>query len=129
MTRVPVGPLDRADAAALLDAAGLPAELSERVHAETGGHPLFIVETLRDWREHGVPVGERLMAPGVREAIRRRLAGLDPACVEAAGAAAVLGTRFDPGLVALVTDRDELESLRAALERSAPFDDGYTPIT
>jgi DNA-binding SARP family transcriptional activator len=112
LTRVSLGPLDAGAASILLAAAGLPLELAARLQAECGGNPLFLVETVREWRDHGPPSGERAVAPGVREAIARRLAGLSVASTEAAGAAAVLGTRFEPRLAARVLDRDELQTLR-----------------
>jgi DNA-binding SARP family transcriptional activator len=112
LTRVFLGPLDASAASSLLVAAGLPSELAERLHAESGGNPLFLVETLRDWRDQGVPPGEQPVTPGVRDAIRRRLARLDADSAEAAGAAAVLGTRFEPRLAARLLDRDEMEFLR-----------------
>jgi DNA-binding SARP family transcriptional activator len=96
LTTVSLGPLDTGAASILLAAAELPSELAERLHAESGGNPLFLVETLRDWRDHGPPSGEHPAAPRVRGAIKRRLAGLNVDSAETAGAAAVLGTRFEP---------------------------------
>lgn len=112
LTRVPLRPLDAGAASTLLTAAGLPSELAVRLHAESGGNPLFLVETLHEWRDHGPPAGERPVAPGVRDAIRRRLVGLSVDSAEAAGAAAVLGTRFEPRLAARVLERSELQTLR-----------------
>ena len=112
LTHVSLGPLDAGAASTLLAAAGLPSGLGERLHAESGGNPLFLVETLRDWRDHGPSSGAGAVAPGVRDAIRRRLAGITADCAESAGAAAVLGTRFEPRLAARILDRDEMQVLR-----------------
>jgi DNA-binding SARP family transcriptional activator len=112
LTRVSLGPLDVGAACTLLAAAGLRPELGERLHAEGRGNPLFLVETLRDWRDHGPPGRAAPAAPRVRDAIRRRLAALTADCAEAAGAAAVLGTRFEPSVAARVLDRDEMQVLR-----------------
>jgi hypothetical protein len=77
VTSVSLGTLNTGAASAPLGAAGLPTELAERLYAESGGNPLFIVETMRDCREHGAPAEEVSLAPGVRAAIRKRLAVLD----------------------------------------------------
>ncbi|MGW0212788.1 ATP-binding protein [Micromonospora chokoriensis] len=64
------------------------AGLVDEVHRRTGGNPFFIEQTARLW--HADDAADTI-APGVREAVRRRLAQLPPAVVEALTVAAVLG--------------------------------------
>ncbi|MEU8209273.1 AAA family ATPase [Micromonospora sp. NPDC049044] len=67
------------------------ADLVDEVHRRTGGNPFFIEQTARLW--HADDAADTI-APGVREAVRRRLAQLPPAVVEALTVAAVLGREF-----------------------------------
>ncbi|WP_328423979.1 AAA family ATPase [Micromonospora sp. NBC_00389] len=67
------------------------AGLVDEVHRRTGGNPFFIEQTARLWRADGAG---GTIAPGVREAVRRRLAQLPPAVVDALTVAAVLGREF-----------------------------------
>ncbi|KOX09188.1 ATPase [Micromonospora sp. NRRL B-16802] len=67
------------------------ADLVDRVHGRTGGNPFFVEETARLWRADG---GAGMIPPGVRETVRRRLAQLPAAVVEALTVAAVLGREF-----------------------------------
>ncbi|MGK5738580.1 ATP-binding protein [Micromonospora sp. URMC 103] len=66
-------------------------DLVDEVHRRTGGNPFFVEQTARLWRAGGA-VGT--IAPGVREAVRGRLAQLPAAVVEALTVAAVLGREF-----------------------------------
>ncbi|MEU5978236.1 AAA family ATPase [Streptomyces sp. NPDC047315] len=86
--------LDRADVGALiaLFAGSEPAAaLVDEVHRRSGGNPFFIEQTVRNWAG-GSPFGT--VAPGVREAVRRRLALLPAAVAELLDVAAVLGREF-----------------------------------
>ncbi|MEU4781813.1 AAA family ATPase [Micromonospora sp. NPDC023633] len=86
--------LSRDEVAALMTrAAGRApdAGLLDEVHRRTGGNPFFVEQTARIWRADG-RVGA--IPPGVREAVRARLAQLPAAVVEALTAAAVLGREF-----------------------------------
>ncbi|WP_311137324.1 AAA family ATPase [Streptomyces sp. I6] len=75
-----------------------PALVAE-VHRRTGGNPFFVEQTARLWHS-GSPV--TAVAPGVREAVRRRL-GLLPGPVGALlTTAAVLGREFHRQGLALV---------------------------
>ncbi|RAO52712.1 Histidine kinase [Micromonospora saelicesensis] len=65
--------------------------LVDEVHRRTGGNPFFVEQTARLWHANDA-VGT--IAPGVREAVRRRLAQLPAAVVEALTVAAVLGREF-----------------------------------
>ena len=84
---------------------GLAADLRRR----TGGNPFFVQQLTRLLvaQAAGGPAAE---APagiplGVREAVRRRLARLSPACVEAVTAAAVAGPEVTAAVLARVTGR------------------------
>ncbi len=66
-------------------------DLVDEVHRRTGGNPFFIEQTARLWHADDAA---GTIAPGVREAVRRRLAQLPPAVVEALTVAAVLGREF-----------------------------------
>ncbi|MBM0274680.1 ATP-binding protein [Micromonospora tarensis] len=67
------------------------ADLVDEVHRRTGGNPFFVEQTARLWHADGAA---ETIAPGVREAVRRRLAQLPAAVVEALTVAAVLGREF-----------------------------------
>ncbi|MEH1165483.1 AAA family ATPase [Micromonospora sp. CPCC 205539] len=67
------------------------AGLVDEVHRRTGGNPFFVEQTARLW--HADDAADTI-APGVREAVRRRLAQLPPAVVESLTVAAVLGREF-----------------------------------
>ncbi|RLP94983.1 AAA family ATPase [Micromonospora sp. CV4] len=67
------------------------AGLVDEVHRRTGGNPFFIEQTARLWRVDGAG---GTIAPGVREAVRRRLAQLPAPVVEVLTVAAVLGREF-----------------------------------
>ncbi|MET8040183.1 AAA family ATPase [Micromonospora sp. NPDC005215] len=73
------------------------ADLVDEVHRRTGGNPFFIEQTARLWHADGAA---GTIAPGVREAVRRRLAQLPPAVVEALTVAAVLGREFHSQVLA-----------------------------
>ncbi|MGN9778790.1 AAA family ATPase [Micromonospora sp. H33] len=73
------------------------AALLDEVHRRTGGNPFFVEQTARLWRVDGAV---DLIAPGVREAVRRRLAQLPDAVVEALTVAAVLGRQFHRSVLA-----------------------------
>ncbi|MFI2210278.1 ATP-binding protein [Streptomyces sp. NPDC020141] len=86
--------LGRDEVAALIALTGgaEPApELVDEVHRRTGGNPFFVEQTVRLWRGGG-PVSA--VAPGVREAVRRRLALLPGEVCALLEAAAVLGREF-----------------------------------
>lgn len=76
------------------------ADLLDEVHRRTGGNPFFVEQTARIWRADG-RIGT--IPPGVREAVRGRLAQLPAAVVEALTAAAVLGREFHRPVLAACT--------------------------
>ncbi|MGQ0575199.1 MAG: ATP-binding protein [Pseudonocardia sp.] len=116
----------RAPAAARLQPRGLDLDAvrdqlrslgaGERVDAgavweATGGNPLFVREIARavadgSWRPDRVP-------GSVRDVVAARVARLSAPCREFLQAAAVVGVRFDPGMVAAVLD----EPVGACAER------------
>ncbi|MEU8422930.1 AAA family ATPase [Micromonospora sp. NPDC048835] len=93
-TTITLTGLSRDEVAALMTrTAGRAPEagLVDEVHRRTGGNPFFVEQTARLWHADDA-VGT--IAPGVREAVRRRLAQLPAAVVEALSVAAVLGREF-----------------------------------
>ncbi|MEU5400381.1 AAA family ATPase [Streptomyces sp. NPDC005963] len=75
-------------------------ELVGTVHRHTGGNPFFVEESARLWST-GHPV--TAVSPGVHDALRHRLDLVGEPVVELLRAAAVLGGRFDPGVLAIMT--------------------------
>ncbi|MFG1868740.1 ATP-binding protein [Micromonospora arborensis] len=93
-TTITLTGLSRDEVAALMArTAGREPEagLVDEVHRRTGGNPFFVEQTARLW--HADDAADTI-APGVREAVRRRLAHLPQAVVEALTVAAVLGREF-----------------------------------
>ncbi|GIG70359.1 LuxR family transcriptional regulator [Phytomonospora endophytica] len=66
-------------------------EVVAEVHLRTGGNPFFVEQTARLWRA-GQSVSA--IAPGVSDAVRRRLAQLPPQVARLLSDASVLGRRF-----------------------------------
>ena len=111
------------------------------LHDETGGQPLFLVQTMGALFEKGVLPSERvtpggpnpavtnlgdealrsIAAPGLLEVIRGRLAQLGPAALKLSLAGAVLGRGFafeELFRVAGVEDEEGLEGLEELLRKS-----------
>ncbi len=74
--------------------------LVDEVHRRTGGNPFFVEQTARLWRSSG---SVSAIAPGVRDALQRRLSLLPPALVELLTDAAVLGREFHREVLAAVS--------------------------
>lgn len=90
------------------------AELVALVHARTGGNPFFVIQVgrlLTSPESLAVPVA-------VRDAVRRRLNRLTPACNELLRAAAVIGEHVDVWQLAELVDMP-LAELAALLEEAA----------
>jgi predicted ATPase/DNA-binding winged helix-turn-helix (wHTH) protein len=95
-----------------------PANVSELLHAQTAGNPLFLQHLIENWRatapRTSPPVWQSLAsAPpsqGVSGAIERHLEVVSPACRELLRAAAVLGTEFSGGILSRVADQDATET-------------------
>ncbi len=66
-------------------------DLVDEVYRRTGGNPFFVEQTARLWGADGDLTA---VAPGVRDAIRRRLTQLPEAVRELLSVAAVLGQEF-----------------------------------
>jgi hypothetical protein len=66
-------------------------DLVTEVHSRTGGNPFFVEQTARLWHSGGSVTA---IAPGVRDALRRRLSLLPPPVAEVLATAAVLGREF-----------------------------------
>jgi tetratricopeptide (TPR) repeat protein len=80
----------------------LAAPDAERLHAETEGNPLFVVETLRaGWRSGGAGPG---VSPKVQAVIQHRLGQLTEAARQLADLAATAGREFTTELLERATD-------------------------
>lgn len=66
-------------------------DLVAEVYRRTGGNPFFVEQTARLWHSGG---SVSTIAPGVREAVRRRLSLLSAPVVDLLRTAAVLGREF-----------------------------------
>lgn len=105
---------------------------SRRLHQETGGNPLFVLETLRALMETGLlhqeshgwrttfdatteDYRELPLPRTVREVIAARLGRLSEGAAQIIGAAAVLGREFEFGLLCQVSGRSD-EAVVGALD-------------
>jgi predicted ATPase/DNA-binding CsgD family transcriptional regulator len=114
---LPLRPLAAAESRALatnLLRGDIAPDIADLLHRQGEGNPFFLEELLRVLVEEGTLIwrqgcwqlaGEpgRLLPPRVAEAIRLRLARLDPAVVELLRVAAVAGRACEPALLARVT--------------------------
>jgi hypothetical protein len=93
-TTITLTGLDQAGVGALLTrTAGQepPSDLVAEIHLRTGGNPFFVEQTARLWRSGG---SASAVAPGVRDALLRRLSLLPRSVSELLPVAAVLGRDF-----------------------------------
>ncbi|MFI1246967.1 ATP-binding protein [Streptomyces anulatus] len=74
-------------------------QLIDEVHRRTGGNPFFVEQTARLWHS-GSPVST--IPPGVREAVRQRLALLPEPVVSLLTSASLLGREFRRQVLAVV---------------------------
>jgi tetratricopeptide (TPR) repeat protein len=137
-TRLPLEGLDReavgrlaADRARRLGSGepqGIPPRLVTAVHEASAGNPFYVDELvqllarqgrLHDARAQGHPLP---LPDGVRDAIRRRLASLDAASIQALSAAAVLGSEFRVATLASVLHVPPAEILERL---EAPYRAGF----
>ena len=131
-TRVELRPLareeDRELLRSLLDGAKLPRQLEERLLDSTDGNPFFVEEQVRALAVSGAIrggpgkrrfVGEAdvVLAPTVERALVARIDRLPEHARSVLLAAAVLGVRFDVGLLATVTGSPAGDAV-AALEEA-----------
>jgi DNA-binding SARP family transcriptional activator len=107
LTEVDLQPLsagETAELAALVGNHALDAEAATRLHRETEGNPLFVVETVRAGSGEMPPAGEPEtgipgLPPRAHAVIAGRLAQLSGDARETAAAAAVIGRAFDVELL------------------------------
>jgi DNA-binding SARP family transcriptional activator len=84
-----------------------------RLHEETAGNPLFVLEALRaGWTGGG---GPRPLTPRVQSVIESRLAQLSAPARDHAGVAAAIGREFTSTLLAAAVEADE-EAIAASLD-------------
>lgn len=75
------------------------ADVIAEIHRRTGGNPFFVEQAARLWRGGGSVTA---IAPGVRDAVRRRLSLLPEAVAGLLTTAAVLGQQFHRQVLAAV---------------------------
>ncbi len=75
------------------------ADLVAEVHRRTGGNPFFVEQTARLWHSGG---SAETIAPGVADALQRRLSQLPQPVLDLLTTAAVLGREFHRRLLAAV---------------------------
>jgi tetratricopeptide (TPR) repeat protein len=75
-------------------------DLVAEVHRRTGGNPFFVEQTARLWHSGSAVTA---IAPGVRDALRRRLSMLPESTVRLLTSAAVLGREFHRQVLAVTT--------------------------
>jgi DNA-binding SARP family transcriptional activator len=110
------GRLTSPDVHALVRATGRDGELAERLFAESGGLPLFVVEYLDALERGEGDAGEWPLPLGVRDLLESRLAGLSELAAQIVAAAAVLGRPFETETVRDTGGRTDDESVRAVEE-------------
>jgi tetratricopeptide (TPR) repeat protein len=114
LTRLTLPPLTQEDTVILakaLEIGELENALVSNLYSQTGGHPLFVIETLKSLREHSGAI-----PPGVRDVIRQRLNRLSEKARLACSAAAVLGGQIEFGPLCRVIELSEDEGLPALEE-------------
>lgn len=119
-TRIELGGLSKSDISRLLGPVpGTDASdaLASRIHDATAGNAFFVDEVLRslanDPRSHAdlSAVPDLRIPSGVRDAVRRHLAGMSPTTADVLEVAAVAGRQFDTAIVARALDRTVAEIL------------------
>lgn len=130
--KVRIDELDLGETARLIeDSIGVVSvdpEVVEGLFLETGGNPLFLLESLRAWHERtqrelgddiqlpAIAPGDLPVAGGVVQVIRTRFADLSADEREVLEVAALLETRFDPVLVGTAVRLGDGPTLRAFAE-------------
>jgi DNA-binding SARP family transcriptional activator len=119
LLRAPLGPLSRADTAALvrvLAPPGIPdpllANLAEEAWRVSDGNAFVVVEVMHALREGAVVPGAQHLPPPtrVRQLVRQRLERLSERGRRLVAAAAVIGRRFDFSLVQRAAELSEREA-------------------
>ena len=109
-TRLDIGPLDHVAVTSLAASAGAEG-LAERILQRTGGHPLFVVETLRSLVDG---TGEDVVPENLMSAVVSRVERLGPEVEEFLRAAAVLGSSFELSAAAEMIDVPVHDAARCA---------------
>jgi DNA-binding SARP family transcriptional activator len=111
VTRLALGPLGLAAIQQLADAVAVKVA-AEVLLAETHGHPLYLVETLKTLQAgHALTPGQ--MPGGIRKVITAQLAGLGPGARGLLNAAAVVGDGYAFEVLARVAQWEAPASLAA----------------
>ena len=112
-THVELSRLGRDETAALatqLKGTPMNAAAVARLHQETEGNPLFVIEAMRaGWSE---PQGIGWLTPKIQSVIQQRLARLSQPARELVGVAATSGRGFTTDLLAEVAELDEEALIR-----------------
>ncbi|WP_158289611.1 ATP-binding protein [Paenibacillus flagellatus] len=115
LTEIELAPLGEEETRRLM-AATVGEALADRhapgLYAQTGGVPLYIVETLREWQAGGAR-SECRPSPLAATVIENRLGRLEPDRRQLAIAIAAVGRPVSPGFMAAVTGADERTVLEA----------------
>ncbi len=102
---------------ALPEARARHAELARRLYSRTGGHPLFVCELLGAAVRSGQAVEQGPLPETVLQAIDLKLKPLSRQSQAVLSVAALIGERFDYGLLATVVQQSE-DELAEALEEA-----------
>jgi DNA-binding SARP family transcriptional activator/tetratricopeptide (TPR) repeat protein len=109
-TRLDIGPLDHAAVKRIAATAGAE-ELTERILQRTGGHPLFVVETLRSLVDG---TGEEAIPESLMSAVVTRVERIGSEVEEFLRAVAVLGSNFELSAAAEMIDVPVHDAARRA---------------
>ena len=125
--------LDRSDVSLLAEnmvGGRVQSELSEKLADGSQGNPLFIVESLKMLSEKGslvqendrwrLSTGEIGIPTKIKDILMRRLGALKPSQRKILDIASVIGSKFNPELLAAVATLDSLETLETlgSIEKS-----------
>jgi DNA-binding SARP family transcriptional activator len=109
ITEIELAPLNEDDTKRLMAAiVGIPlADLnSSGLYADTGGNPLFIVETMREW-QMGRSKSNYRLSPLVKSVVETRLSRLAPGSMQLISVAAAAGRPVSAEFMALVMEMKE----------------------
>ncbi|MBW7456393.1 AAA family ATPase, partial [Paenibacillus sepulcri] len=115
LTEIELAPFSETDTKRLMTATVgdvLADRHSAGLYAETGGNPLFIVETMREWQT-GSDKNEFRLSPMVITVIENRLNRLSPIDRQLVSAMAAIGRPASAAFMTILTDMEE----EAVLER------------
>lgn len=99
-----------------------PADFVTRLEQDTSGNPLFILETLRSMLDLGIGLDlagrfSALPLPGsIHALVHNRLKQISPLARQVLGAAAILGSEFEPGVVEKTSLVDPVHTVEALEE-------------